>query len=108
MTPQELNAKVAELDDLGEVDDALDQLFDWFNETLRASDSDPEALRALGTSLEGVEYEYRSPEVLIGYLSISLPLRGRVPERDALVGRVRRRLAQQFPDRVEAILRGLE
>ena len=58
--------------------------------------------------LAAIDLERLNTALLVGVLSITFPARMHLNERAILAGRIRNILEQTEPDRVEALMRGLE
>lgn len=103
MNPTQLLVRVRELFTLGQEDAAVDQLFATFLEWFEAG------YRGLADEyMELSPLRDLNPTLMIAPLTITYPMRRLLSSRDDYYNRVRDRLLEIEPDRVDHLLAGLE
>lgn len=96
--------KIQELTEQRAEEALLDLIYDRLDDLLVAGDFD-----SCDAILAAVEVARLDPVGMVGFLTITLPARERLPSRAALVTRAREALSQRRPqNEVDALLRGLE
>lgn len=86
----------------GNVDDAVDIIFDRLDDALCEGD-----FRACDSVLRATDLSRLDTHAIVGFLSITLAAREQLHERSRFVTRAERRLRVLAPDRIDGLMSGL-